>query len=256
LCSKAGNKSEESLAEIVDRASRPEFQELFGQEIGHPSSWPVNRKDMVRIARRGATTGPSISAYSTESSEVGRHFDVMILDDIVDQESVNSPASREKIWNWFGRQLSVLDPGCQLIVVGTRWSWDDVYSRIANRFQPYIKDGEVNKLGWWIEKRAAIENGKLIFPTRFTREILAEIKHAQGDYVYSCFYENEPTPEGVNPFNARLIQYVEYDPEAAENEGDWNYILIDPASTIETWSESRICGARGNTRTPCARCPR
>lgn len=230
LCSKAAHKAEENLEEIVARARRPKFQFLFSKTVGNPDDWPVCRKDKVRIPRTGMTTGPSIAAYGTESSEVGRHFDHMILDDIVDNDNVNSQPVRDGVWQWFGRQLSVLDPASILTVIGTRWHWDDPYSRIQKQLVTYEKNKNV---GWYTDKRKAIENGRCIFPTRFTVEELNEIRKVQGDYIFSCFYFNEPAGEDMNPFDLRKMKWISY-PKSQPNA--WTYILVDPASTKEDYS--------------------
>lgn len=234
LCSASSLKAEENLEEIVDRASRPQFLNLFGDRLGHPSKWPKCRKDQVRVHRTGAVTGPSIAAYGVECTEVGRHFSHMLLDDIVDQERVNTPLSRDNVWNWVGRQMSVLDPGCQLILIGTRWHWDDVYSRIQKQLQMY---DEEHPIGWWVERRKIVENGKIIFPNRFTAEMLEEIRKIQGEYIFSCFYFNEPAGEGVNPFDSRRFRWIDYKrPEITRDpveklQTPFTHIFVDPAAS-------------------------
>lgn len=234
LCSVSASKAEENLEEIIDRAKGDYFQAIFGPVIGHPSDWVVCRTDKVRLKRKGTATGPSIAAYGIESSEVGRHFSHMLLDDIVDQSTVNTQASRDKAWNWLGRQLSVLNPNSIMCVIGTRWHWDDVYSRIQKELRPW--DPEKGK-GWLVEKRKVIEDGKLIFPTRFDKEELDEIKRIQGDYIFSCFYYNEPVGEGNNPFDLRRFHWVDYKrPDETEDADDrvqtpYTHIFIDPAAS-------------------------
>jgi hypothetical protein len=230
LCSRAAHKAEENLEELIARAHYPRFQLLFGDIVGHPDQWPVCRRDKIRIPRRGATTGPSVAAYSTESSEVGRHFDQMLLDDIVDNDNTNTQDSRDKVWTWFGRQLSVLDPGSILTVVGTRWHWDDPYSRIQKQLAKFEEDKEV---GWYVMKRKAIEKGKVLFPGRFSRKKLDEYRKVQGDYIFSCFYMNEPVGEGMNPFDLRKMKWVDY---KKPDRNAWTYVLVDPASTKEDYS--------------------
>lgn len=234
LCSATDGKAEENLEEIIDRAARDRFQCLFGDSVGSPDKWPKCRKDQVRIRRRGSQTGPSIAAYGVDSSEVGRHFSLMLLDDIVNQDKVNTQNSRDNVWTWFGRQLSVLDPNCEMIVIGTRWHWDDPYSRIQKQLPKYSDD---RPSGWWHEKRKVVEYNKLIFPTRFSFEELDEIKHIQGDYIYSCFYYNEPVGEGTNPFDLRKFGWIDYKrPEDSEDEYEKSqtphtHILVDPAAS-------------------------
>ena len=234
LCSVSASKAEENLEEVIDRAKGARFQAIFGDVIGHPTSWTICRVDKVKLKRSGTTTGPSIAAYGVESSEVGRHFSQMLLDDIADQTTVNTQYSRDKAWQWLGRQLSVLNPGSQLIILGTRWHWDDVYSRVQKELRKWSED---YPLGWFIEKRKVIEDGKLIFPTRFNREELAEIKKLQGDYIFSCFYYNEPVGEGINPFDLRKFQWIDYErPEESEDEEEQiqtplTHIFVDPAAS-------------------------
>jgi predicted phage terminase large subunit-like protein len=229
LCSVNSAKAEENLDEIYERAKGEIFQLLFGDIIGHPDTWPKRTKSFARIRRKGSKTGPSLAAYSVECSEVGRHFDTMVFDDIVDQEKVNTPQAREGVWEWFGRQFSVRDPGTEMMIIGTRWHWDDVYSRIQKHMPKYAENKEV---GWHTERRSIIENGKIIFPARFTHAELEEIRKVQGDYIFSCFYYNEPAGEGTNPFDIRRISWVDYVPEKSS----WTYILVDPASTRENYS--------------------
>jgi hypothetical protein len=156
----------------------------------------------------------------------------MLLDDIVDQERVNSQNSRDNVWSWFGRQLSVLDPGCEMILIGTRWHWDDPYTRVQKQLKKYEED---KVLGWWTEKRKAIEAGRIIFPTRFTKEALEEIKRVQGDYIFSCFYFNEPVGEGTNPYDLRKFKWVPYVlPDETDHPVDkiqtpFTHIYVDPA---------------------------
>jgi len=210
--------AQDFLREIVERMARPAYQDLFGHIVGHPDDWPVATKDEVRIKRSSAKTGPSIYAYGVESSETGRHFSTMIFDDIVNEQWSSSQDMLNKLWDWFGRQESVLDqPDGRKIVVGTRWHWDDPYSRIQQ-----LK-------GWECLVLPAIdEKGQILFPERFSKKKLEEIRQLQGDFRFSCFYLNKPVGDWVNPFDPRKLwwkTYTEKDPSA------WTYILVDPAST-------------------------
>jgi predicted phage terminase large subunit-like protein len=239
LISVSADKAEENLADIRARARSETFQKYFSGVIGPENTWEEAGKGKIRIRRPPGVTGPSIAAYGVDSKEVGRHFDIMCLDDIVDQEKVNSPAVRDGVWRWFGRQLSVLDPGTKLLVLGTRWHYDDVYARIL-RYCP--KRDPEHPDGWHIIHRKAIEDGKPIFPTRFTLPILNEIKQIQGDYLYSCFYNNEPVGEGFNPYDVRKFQFIDYvRPEAGRTDDERaqtpiTHLFVDPAATDESYS--------------------
>ena len=227
LASALGDKAEENLAEIIHRVDRPMFQTLFGSTLGHSSSWPIRRADQVSIQRTdGSTTGSSIRCLGVDSAEVGRHCSVMVIDDMVGKEQINTAAQREKAWRWFGRQLSVMDPDSRLIVVGTRWHEDDPYQKIS-------------KLPGW---KAAIRkikepwpDGEFIFPTRFNEKVLAELREVQDDYTFSCFYLNDPVPDSSTPFNPKLFRWMDY-PNKEVTSVPWTHILVDPAVTMEEYS--------------------
>jgi predicted phage terminase large subunit-like protein len=243
LCSSTSQKAEENLEEVIDRAGRDLFQQWCGDRLGPPQSWVKCSRIQIRVPRDGSTTGPSVAAFGVESAEVGRHFSTMLLDDVVGQSEVNSIGTRDSVWLWFGRCLSVLDPGSRLIVLGTRWHFDDVYSRILSRLSCYTPDEKVQLMNgeqldqkWWIERRAAEENGKLIFPTRFSKTELNEIRKVQGDYTFSCFYYNDPVGEGNNPFDVGQFHWVDYPTEKEAEENRNAHILVDPAESGEVWS--------------------
>lgn len=243
LCSSTSQKAEENLEEVIDRAGRDLFQHFCSDRLGPPPSWIKCSRIQIRVPRDGSTTGPSIAAFGVESAEVGRHFSTMLLDDIVGQNEVNSPQTRDNVWMWFGRSLSVLDPGSRMIILGTRWHFDDVYSRIITNLNTYMPDEKVQLVDgkelpqkWWIERREVIENEQLIFPTRFSRIELEEIRKIQGDYTFSCFYFNDPVGEHSNPFDVKKFSWVTYPTEAQEDENSYTHILVDPALSSEAWA--------------------
>ena len=218
LASVTQSLAESNLKEIVEKIKTDTFQVLFGAIIGHPDSWPYKRMNEFRINRKGAKLGPSLFATSVDSSETGRHFSTIVFDDIVNEWKVASPNAIESVWDWFGRQQSVLDIDGEQLVVGTRWHFDDPYSRIEDLpnwtklVLKATKDGTFNT--------------SPIFPTLFSIEKLKEIRYLQGEFRYTCFYNNDPVGEGVNPFNIHQFHFVDYTPQRS-----YHYLLVDPAAS-------------------------
>jgi hypothetical protein len=220
IASYIDNKAEECLEEIVQRVNTPEFQHLFGDRIPPRETWLRDRADMIRIPRRGGVTGPTILCIGTDSAEVGRHCSRFIIDDMVAENDVNSPISREKSWSWLGRQLAVLDPGSEMIVIGTPWHSDDVYARLQR-----LQD-------WHIVKRSYKENGKYIFPTRFNDEVIHGIREIMNEYQFACFFELTPISANANPFDISKFSFIDYTKDYAKSD-IWTYILVDPAVSVE-----------------------
>ena len=220
IASYVDNKAEECLEEIVQRINAPEFQNLFGDRIPPREAWLRDRADMIRIPRRGGVTGPTILCIGTESAEVGRHCSRFIIDDMVAEDDVNSSLSREKSWSWLGRQLAVLDPGSEMMVIGTPWHSDDVYARLQR-----LQD-------WHIVKRSYKEDGKYIFPTRINDTVIHGIREIMNEYQFACFYELTPISANTNPFDISKFSFIDYTKDYAQSDR-WTYILVDPAVSIE-----------------------
>lgn len=222
LMSVTSDLAEDNLKELVMKIDDQRVQGLYGHILPNTKTWPMKRGFELRCPRRGSKVGPSLYSCGVESSETGRHFSTIIIDDMVNDQNTRSKDQLDKIWDWFGRQESVLDADGEFLVIGTRWSWGDPYGRIE-------------KLADWTKMilSAVNKQGKVIFPTVFSKKKLETIRATQGDYRYSCFYENNPTGHGVNPFDTRKFQWVDYKEQDQES---WRYILVDPATTTNDWS--------------------
>jgi predicted phage terminase large subunit-like protein len=237
IASSALSKAQECLSEIVQRITDERFQYYLGDRIPHVDTWLQNTQGQIWFPRRSKFTGPTILTLGVDSAEVGKHGSRMIMDDIVGKEQVNTKPNRDKAWEWFGRQFSVLDPNCELCIVCTKWHEDDVYGRMQTD-ESWEKIVMKVKEPW--------PDGPFIFPTRFNEKTLKEIQSVQDEYTFSCFYLNEPSGAGVNPFQVgkfTFIEYpfkVEYRKDRSKEDNDytkpWTYLLVDPAATTEGYS--------------------
>ncbi len=225
LASSIKDRAKESLEEIVERIDSEAFQSFFGKIIPPSCTWIRANVEQIRIPRKGSVTGPSILCLGTDSAEVGRHASRFIIDDMIGQNEVTTPTARDKAWAWFGRQFAVVDPGSEMLVIGTPWHSDDVYARMKRipSWEPVIQ-------------RAYRENGAYIFPTRFNDEVVADIRNHMDEYQFACFYELAPISENVNPFKIERFRFIEYDRKRDAKSDVWTYIMVDPAVSAEDYS--------------------
>lgn len=64
---------------------------------------------------------------------LGKHTDFLILDDVEDKKTVQTPESRKKTREWYTQTvIPILRSGGQMIIIGTRKHWDDLYINILN----------------------------------------------------------------------------------------------------------------------------
>jgi len=128
----------------------------------------------------------------------------IVADDIVNTETVNTPEQIEKTKVWFKLCLSLLDPSGDVVVIGTRYHFNDLYAwLIKEHSQEYVP--QVHS--------CYNESGEPIFPSRFSKEVLEEIKKAQGSYLFSTQYLNNPVDDESAKFKKSWIKYLDKLPD-------------------------------------------
>ena len=180
---------------------------------------------------------PTVTAGSIEHTKVGMHYNLIIADDLVSDQNIGTNEQLEKTILHYKYLLSLLEPNGILIIIGTRWHYNDLYG--------YIIDNEIGKhavsFGWdyYLEK-AIRDNGSLFFPHRLTQSFLDRMKYAQGSYLFSLQYQNEPVSQEDAVFPKKWITYYHQLPEHLRMT-----MTIDPAlSTTRTadYTGIVICG--------------
>jgi hypothetical protein len=85
----------------------------------------VNRRTSFAVEATVTTAG-------TDTVLPGRHFDIIICDDMVTEENSVTMGQRQKVQNYFYKTLlPCLEPDGKLWVIGTRWHEEDFYGHLA-----------------------------------------------------------------------------------------------------------------------------
>lgn len=181
-----------------------------------------------------------VSVMAVEASLVSRHFDKLTFDDPVNDINCNTKEYRDKVDTWFKNALQLRHSPreSRVALVGTRWHFDDLYSRRIKeemaRREEQAQSGKKIKPRYFIYTRKATEvrNGKRvsIWPERYPVAELDRIRDEVGSYVYSCQYENDPLPEENAVFKHTDIQVINsvYIPDEVVN-----FMAVDLAQTEE-----------------------
>lgn len=89
--------------------------------------WSVAPGGMPRPGR----IHPTMSAYGTGGPITGSRADLLIADDILDLENTKTAYQRRMVITWFYKSfLSRLKSTGRVVVIGTAWTHDDVYSKL------------------------------------------------------------------------------------------------------------------------------
>lgn len=124
----------------------------------------------------------------------------IIGDDLVNDENSATKLQSDKIIDWWKKSLSLLEPSGEYLLIGTRWSYYELYSYLLDKFE-----GNVDTY----IRSVYNEDDSLYFPERYTKSKLRELKKLHGSYFFSAFYLNNPVDEESALIKRSQIQYYE-----------------------------------------------
>lgn len=182
-----------------------------------PASSAVNRFHIHK--RKGAFSSVGIGGQIT-----GFGADLLIIDDpIRNAEDAESLTFRDNIHEFYkSTAYTRLEPGGAIVIVMTRWHYDDLCGRIlANTSEkweilnlPGICNSDDDPLGRNI--------GEALWPEKFDIKRLNEIKNELGSYWFSAMYQ------GIPIANEDQIIKPEYWKK-------YNYDIINPDFVFVSW---------------------
>lgn len=143
---------------------------------------------------RSAGIGGSITGFGA---------DVAIIDDYCrNQADADSPAIRERVWEWFGSTfMTRLERDAGVLITATRWHDDDLIGRLLNLA---AKDPTSDQ--WTVLNLPALaelppseldprQPGEALWPMKYSAERLAGIKATIGSRAFTALYQQRPAPE-------------------------------------------------------------
>lgn len=126
---------------------------------------------------------------------LGARVDLIIVDDILDQETTYKQAARDKIWDWFTTNvLSRIagNPHARVWLVGTAWHRDDLMYRFRKKI-----GAACGAYSFPIYNRAGIK----LWPERFTDEYIAEWKQLAGPIEFARMCLCQPVSDAATYFS-------------------------------------------------------
>ena len=149
------------------------------------------RGDRWSDARLELKNGTCIQAKGSGASMRGTRFrqyrpDLIILDDILKDDAVESPTTRSKIHRWLKRVVFNLGKTAFIVWVNTIFHSDDPASRL-------LRELEEGTLKRWAAVRLSCfrPDGSPLWPENWPKEVLEEKRQVLGSDVFSTEYENE-----------------------------------------------------------------
>ncbi len=213
------------------------FRELYGKMATGAMKWSEN---MITIPV-GDTLGKkeaTVTAYGIGGNLVSQHYDLIIGDDLVNRDLINTPEQIQKTILFYKDALDLLEPLTgEIILVGTRWHMNDLYGWImdeTNREQTYKSFSTMVKRAY----KGDIETGEgfeSLFPQKFTQDVLQTLKREKGPYEFAAQYLNDCVPVEDAKFKQDWFKLVLEDELRDRN---INYFtMVDPAISQKKGSD-------------------
>ena len=207
------SNAEKFLDEIKRNFKKDKYIELFGDQEGNV--WRGGEIRVKSCKRSGKEM--SITIGSPTTSLVSQHFDLIIGDDLVNRESVNTIEQIEKT-KQYAKDLIPLGQGVKTIriFIGTRWHFGDLYNwLIEDKHFPYILKSI------YADKEETISS----FVEEFPIFAINKLKEDLGSYDFACQYKNNPVDDEYATFKQKWIK--RYREEELNKKQLLTFIAID-----------------------------
>ena len=186
-------------------AQNPNVHRLFGDLSQGATEWSADRITIQRTDHN--IKGPTVWGAGIESNLIGSHPDLIILDDPHNRDNSQTGEQIKKVIDRYKDCLDLLEPGGQLIVIGTRWSVEDLYGWILEPENKVIQSYDILVLKAF---EGNIETGDefvSIWPEKFTLKELQTRLREEGWWQFSSQYQNNPIPEEDAKFRREWFKY-------------------------------------------------
>jgi len=220
LIGASGDAARENLINIkIEIEENEQLLEDFGDLKGN-----VWRDDRLELSN-----GTCIQAKGSGASMRGTRFrqyrpDLIIPDDLLKDDAVESPSQRDKISRWLKRVVFNLGKGAFIIWVNTIFHSDDPISRLLNEL-------EAGSLKRWIAVRLSCyrPDGTPLWPEYWSAEALEEKQSSLGFDNFSTEWNNEPLSDEQRIIQKTWIKTHEYFELPPANELRY-FCGVDPAT--------------------------
>jgi len=212
------------------------FIEMFGNLAINPEKWTENAITLPSNKSTGGEKESTVFCYGVGGNLVSQHFDKIILDDVVNEGTVNTRDQIENTLQFYRSCQPLLEKNGELIIIGTRYREDDLYGHIMDKENGLLQDFEVfdRKAIWnelWDNDKGLYVKGELLWPEKYSLKDISDKRRKMGPYEFSAQYLNDPVPPSTADFKREWFRY--YDPTDLRGAEMNKYLLIDPAISQE-----------------------
>ncbi|MGW7283953.1 terminase large subunit domain-containing protein [Streptomyces sp. NPDC054847] len=184
------------LADDHGRWVRDQLRE-HGDTIGvrlDPASHAANRFDLE--TPRGSSVRGGMVTAGVGGSLTGKGFSLGVIDDpFKGSDDANSPAQRERVWNWYRSVFYTRRaPGASIVLINTRWHEDDLSGRILATEPENWTLIDLPALALSADDPLGRAPGEALWPEQYDADELTRTHKAVGERVWWALYQQQPRP--------------------------------------------------------------
>ena len=151
-----------------------------------------------------------------DSMPTGKHFSILVFDDVVTQFSVSTPEQLAKTTDALVLALSLgVAAGGRRRFIGTYYACHDTWAEVEKR--------GIAKVRRYAATKDGTETGE---PVLIDRATIARIRKERGPYIFACQYLLRPVSEANQSFKEGWIRYYTGTLDLASMN---LYLIVDPA---------------------------
>jgi predicted phage terminase large subunit-like protein len=240
IANATGTMAEAMLSQIKKHLQYNDtFKYYFGDLSVGASTWRDNMITLPTGEGSYQSKEATVTAYGLGGSLVSQHYDVIIIDDAHNRENINTKDQIEKVKQSYRDLLDLLEPGGQLIIIGTKWHDDDLYGQVMDKTNPEAQEFDVfirraitdMKLGRNPDGHFKIEEGTVLWPEKYSYSALSALLNEKGLYEFSCQYQNLAVDDENAVFHKSWFH--EYDVTDLKDRKLTRFTAIDPAISLK-----------------------
>lgn len=224
------------LKQIKNELERNEFLKSLFPDVLYQNpekqspKWSLDTG--IRVKRQTNPKEETVEAWGVvDGQPTGKHFMLLVYDDIVTRESVTTSDQIKKTTEALGLSYNLGAHGGTRRFIGTRYHMSDTYRTIIDR-------GTVSA-----RIHPATDNGSMDGnPVFLTKEQLLTKRRDMGPYIFGTQMLQDPVADKSMGFKKEWLKSY----QKLSDISSWNkYILVDPASKKKSTSDYTVMNVIG-----------
>lgn len=200
---------------------------LYANPRTEAPKWALDSGIVVK--RKTNPKEASVEAWGlVDGQPTGKHFTLLVYDDVVTLESVSTPDQIKKVTAALEMSYNLGADGGRRRFIGTRYHLNDTYRTVIERgtVAPRIHKATDNGL--------SPPEGRSVF---LSDESLLRKRRDMGPYTFGSQMLQDPVADKAMSFREEWLKYYETIGDVSK----WNvYVLVDPASAKKASSDYTV----------------